>query len=47
VSEGSTNLRADAVFATVINPVILKLEGDLDILKMYLQTKNEVARSEP
>jgi len=28
-----------------INPVTLKLEGDLDILKMYLQTKNEVARS--
>jgi len=22
----------------------LKLEGDLDILKMYLHTKNEVAR---
>jgi len=24
-----------------INPVTLKLEGDLDILKMYLHTKNE------
>jgi len=26
-----------------INPVTLKLEGDLNILKMYLQTENEVA----
>jgi len=24
--------------------MILKLEGDLDILKMYLYTENEVAR---
>jgi len=27
-----------------INPMTLKLKGDLDILKMYLQTENEVAR---
>jgi len=26
-----------------INPVTLKLEGDLDILKMYLLTENEAA----
>jgi len=26
-----------------INPMILKVEGDLDILKMYLHTENEVA----
>jgi len=27
-----------------INPMTLKLDGDLDILKMYLHTENEVAR---
>jgi len=27
-----------------INPMTLKLEGDLDILKMYFYTENEVAR---
>jgi len=27
-----------------INPMTLKLEGDLDILKMCLCTENEVAR---
>jgi len=27
-----------------INPTILKLKGDIDILRMYLRTKNEVAR---
>jgi len=27
-----------------VNPMTLKLEGDLDILKMYLHTENEVAR---
>jgi len=27
-----------------INPMTLNLEGDLDILKMYLHTENEVAR---
>jgi len=27
-----------------INPITLKLEGDLDILKMYLHTDDEVAR---
>jgi len=26
-----------------INPMTKKLEGDLDILKMHLHTKNEVA----
>jgi len=26
-----------------INPTTLKLEGDLDILKMYLHTENETA----
>jgi len=26
-----------------INPMTLNLEGDLDILKMYLHTENEVA----
>jgi len=26
-----------------INPKTLKLEGDLDTLKMYLRTKNEAA----
>jgi len=26
-----------------INPMTLKLENDLDILKMYLHTENEVA----
>jgi len=26
-----------------INPVTFKLEGDLDILKMYFVTENEVA----
>jgi len=29
---------------TDINPITLKLEGDQDILKMYLHTENEVAR---
>jgi len=28
-----------------INPMTLKLKDDLDILKMHLQTENEVARS--
>jgi len=28
-----------------INPMALKLKGNLDILKMYLHTKNVVARS--
>jgi len=28
-----------------INPMTLKLEGDLDILKMYFHIENEVARS--
>jgi len=27
-----------------INPMTLKLEGDLDILKMYLHTEDEVTR---
>jgi len=27
-----------------INPLTLKLEGDLDSLKMYIHTENEVAR---
>jgi len=27
-----------------INPMTLKLEGDLDILKMYRHTENEAAR---
>jgi len=27
-----------------INPVTLKLKGDVDILKMYLHAENEVAR---
>jgi len=27
-----------------INPITLKLEGDIDILKVYLYTENEVAR---
>jgi len=30
-------------FFADINPMTLKLEGDLDILKMYLYTENEVA----
>jgi len=33
-----------AVVVLDINPMTLKLEGDLDILKMYLYNKNEVAR---
>jgi len=46
VSEGSTYLRAVAFRCCDldINPMTLKLEGDLDILKMYLHTENEVAR---
>jgi len=43
VSKGSTDLRA-ATFCNCdleINPMTLKLEGDLDILKIYLHTKNE------
>jgi len=27
-----------------VNPMTLKIEGDLDILKTYLHTENEVAR---
>jgi len=45
VSEESTYLHA-AIFRRCdldINPMTLKLEGDLDILKMYLHTENEVA----
>jgi len=32
-----------AAVAAHINPMTLKLEGDLDILKMYLHTENEAA----
>jgi len=31
--------------ATFLGPMTLKLNHDLDILKMYLQTENEAARS--
>jgi len=47
VCHGSTNLRA-AGFCDrdlEIKPMTLKLEGDLDILKMYLHIENKVARS--
>jgi len=45
VSEGSTYLRAAGFCCRDldINPMTLKLEGDLDILKMHLHTENEVA----
>jgi len=43
LSGRSTYLRA-ATFSLNINPMTLKLEGDLDILKMNLHTENEVAR---
>jgi len=45
VSERSTNLRADAVLRRdlEINAMTLKLEGDVDILKMYLHTESEAA----
>jgi len=45
VSEGSTYLRAATFLCRDldINPVTLKLEGDLDILKMYLHAENKVA----
>jgi len=44
--QGSTYLHADTFcYCDLdINPMTLKLEGDLDILKMYLHIKNEVAR---
>jgi len=47
VFEGSTNLRAVAFCDRdlEVNAMTLKLEGDLDILKMYLHTENEAARS--
>jgi len=41
VSEESTNLRTVADRDLEINFLTLKLEGDLDILKMYLRTENE------
>jgi len=43
VSVGSTNLRAAAFCDRdlEINPMTLKLQGDLDILTMYLHTENE------
>jgi len=43
VSEGSTNLRATASCDRdlVINAMTLKLEGDLDIPKMYRHTENK------
>jgi len=46
VSEGSTYLRAAAFCYPDldINTMTLKLESDLDHLKMYLGTENEVAR---
>jgi len=47
VSEGSTNLRA-AVFCwrdLDLGPMTLKLDRDIDILKTYLNTENEVAGS--
>jgi len=44
VSERSTNLRAAAVLRPWhIDPMTLKLESDLDTLKMYLHTENEAA----
>jgi len=45
VSERSTYLRAAAFCRRDLdsNPMTLELEGDLDILKMYLDTDNEVA----
>jgi len=33
-----------AVVTLILTTVTLKLEGDLDVLKMYLYTENEVAR---
>jgi len=46
VSKGSTYLRAAAFLLSCpfVNPMTLKLEGHLDILKMYFHTENEVAR---
>jgi len=43
VSEGSTYQRAAAVLQPWPwdNSMTLKLEGDIDILKMYLHTENE------
>jgi len=47
MSEGSTYLCIQPLFCCCdldINPMTLKFEGDLDIVKMYLHTENEVAR---
>jgi len=45
VSDGSTNLRTAAFCDRdlELNPMTLKLEDDLDILKMYLHAENEAA----
>jgi len=48
VFEKSTNLRAAAAFCDsdlAVNPLTLKLEGDEHILKMYPESKDEVASS--